>query len=340
MAARIVGVGKYVPSRVLTNADLEHMVETSDSWIVDRTGIRERRIVADDETTSTMGAEAARMALQTAGLEADDIELIICATSTPDGMFPASAALIQDAIGASNAAAFDVNAACNGFMVALATASQFVNSGAYYRVLVIGSECMSRIVNWSDRSTCVLFGDGAGAIILERGESGGVGPVVLKNDGSKADRLYAPGPGAALHNLAEAEGFCIVMDGREVFRVAVRAMEDVSRQALRAAGLTVDDVTYMVPHQANLRIMSAVAKSMGIGPERLISNVEKYGNTSSASIPLALCEAWQEGKLTPGDKLVFVAIGGGLSWGASVVEWTGVGSKAAKSVKEAAHAEG
>ncbi len=245
-------------------------------------------------------------------------------------MFPASAALIQDAIGAGNAAAFDVNAACNGFMVALATASQFVNSGAYHRVLVIGSECMSRIVNWGDRSTCVLFGDGAGAIILEHGESGGIGPVILKNDGSKADRLYAPGPGAAPRSLTEAEGFCIVMDGREVFKVAVRAMEDVSLQALRAAGLTVDDVTYMVPHQANLRIMSAVAKSMGIGPERLISNVEKYGNTSSASIPLALCEAWQEGKLTPGDKLVFVAIGGGLSWGASVVEWTGVGSKAAR----------
>ncbi|HEX5369057.1 MAG TPA: beta-ketoacyl-ACP synthase 3, partial [Dehalococcoidia bacterium] len=208
MAARIVGVGKYVPTRVLSNADLERMVETSDSWIVERTGIRERRIVGDDETTSSMGAEAARMALQTSGLAADDIELIVCATSTPDGMFPASAALIQEAIGASNAAAFDVNAACNGFMVALATASQFVNSGAYRRVLVIGSECMSRIVNWGDRSTCVLFGDGAGAIVLERGESGGVGPVVLKNDGSKADRLYARGPGATPSSLTETEGFC------------------------------------------------------------------------------------------------------------------------------------
>jgi 3-oxoacyl-[acyl-carrier-protein] synthase-3 len=339
MAARIVGVGKYVPSRVLTNADLERMVETSDSWIVERTGIRERRIAGDDETTSSMGAEASRMALQTAGLSPDDIELIICATSTPDGMFPASAALIQDAIGARNAAAFDVNAACNGFMVALATASQFINTGAYRRVLVVGAEVMSRILNWSDRSTCVLFGDGAGAIILERGDSGGVGPVVLKNDGSKADRLYAPGPGAAPRSLAEAEGFCIVMDGREVFKVAVRAMEEVSRQAIAAAGLTVEDIAFMVPHQANRRIMTAVAKAMGIGPERLISNVDKYGNTSSASIPLALCEAWQEGKLTPGDKLIFVAIGGGLSWGASVVEWTGVGSKTTAVVAEMARAD-
>ena len=327
MAARIVGVGKYLPSKVLTNADLERMVETSDTWIVERTGIRERRIAADDETTASMGAHAARMALDTAGLTADQIDLVVCATLSPDGMFPASASLIQDEIGARNAGAFDVNAACNGFVVALATATQFINSGMYERVLVVGAEAISRIIDWTDRSTCILFGDGAGAIVLEQAESGGPSAFILKSDGSGADMLYARGPASAPASFLKSESYCIVMDGKEVFRFAVRAMEDVSRQAIAQAGLTNDDIAYLLPHQANQRIMTAYAKALGFGPERLLSNVDKYGNTSSASIPLALCEAWEEGRLHPGDKLVITAIGGGLSWGACVAEWTGVGSR-------------
>jgi 3-oxoacyl-[acyl-carrier-protein] synthase-3 len=330
MPARIVGVGKYLPARVLTNADLERMVETSNEWIVDRTGIRERRIAADDETTSSMGTAAARMALQTAGLQADQIDLIICATCSPDGMFPASASLIQEALGARNAAAFDINAACTGFLAALATGSQFINAGVYERVLVVGSEVLSRIIDWSDRTTCVLFGDGAGAVVLERGETGGMASIVLKSDGSGAPLLYARGPASAPGAVAQNEGFCIVMDGREVFRFAVRAMEEVTRQAIDQAGLTIEDVEFIVPHQANQRIISAVGKAMNLAPERLISNVEKYGNTSSASIPVALCEAWEAGRFKPGDRMALVAFGGGLVWGASVVEWTGLGSRLAE----------
>jgi 3-oxoacyl-[acyl-carrier-protein] synthase-3 len=336
MAARIVGVGKYLPSRVLTNAELETMVETSDQWITERTGIKERRIAADDESTATMGARAARMALETAGLTADRIDLIICATLSPDAMFPASASLIQDDIGASHAAAFDVNAACNGFIAALATGAQFIESGAYERVLIVGAEATSRIIDWTDRGTCILFGDGAGAVVLERGETGGIGSFVLKSDGAAAGLLYARGPASPpASSVLAGESFCIVMDGREVFKVAVRAMEEVTREAVAKAGVALDEIAYLVPHQANLRIMNAFAKALGIGPERVISNVDKYGNTSSASIPVALCEAWEDGRLRPGDRLALVAVGGGLSWGASVVEWTGVGSRLAG----ATHAE-
>ncbi|HLG11398.1 MAG TPA: beta-ketoacyl-ACP synthase III [Dehalococcoidia bacterium] len=327
MAARIVGVGKYLPSKVLTNADLERMVETSNEWIVDRTGIRERRLAADDESTASMGTAAARMALQTAGLRGDQIDLIICATCSPDGMFPASASLIQEALGASSAAAFDINAACTGFLAAMATATQFINAGVYERVLVVGAEVLSRIIDWSDRTTCVLFGDGAGAVVLERGETGGVGPFVLRSDGAGARLLYARGPASSPNDIAQSEGFCIVMDGREVFKFAVRAMEEVTRQAIGQAGLTVEDIDFVVPHQANQRIISAVGKAMNVSPERMISNVEKYGNTSSASIPVALCEAWEEGRFKPGDRIALVAFGGGLVWGASLVEWTGLGSR-------------
>ena len=336
MAARIVGVGKHLPSKVLTNADLERMVETNDEWIVERTGFRERRIAADDETTSSLGAEASRMALETAGLTPDDIDLVICATLSPDGMFPSSASLIQSGIGASRAGAFDINAACNGFVAALATGAQFINGGVYERVLVVGSEVTSRIIDWSDRSTCILFGDGAGAVVLEKADTGGVGGFVLRSDGNGADLLYARGPASAPNSFQQTEGFCIVMDGREVFKFAVRSMEEVTRQSLALSGLTVEDVTYLLPHQANQRIMTALAKGLGMDSERLISNVDKYGNTSSASIPIALCEAWEEGRLTPGDHIAITAVGGGLSWGASVLEWTGVGSTLhAKSVAQA-----
>jgi len=326
MAARIIGVGKYLPQRVLTNRDLEKLVATSDDWIVERTGIRERRMAADHEGAASMGAEAARMALKTAGLHAGDIDLVICATCTPDGFMPASASLIQHAIGATNAAAFDVNAICVGFVAALATGAQFINAGVYQRVLVVGSEVISRILNWQDRGTCILFGDGAGAVVLERAESGGAGSFVLKSDGSGSGLLYARGPASPPDWMPQAEGYCVTMDGREIFKFAVRAMEEASRQALSMAGLGVSDVDYVIPHQANQRIIAAVGKALGVPEERMVSNVESYGNTSSATIPIALCEAWEDGRLQPGNRLVLVAFGGGLVWGASVVEWTGLGS--------------
>jgi 3-oxoacyl-[acyl-carrier-protein] synthase-3 len=327
MAIQIIGVGKALPERVLTNADLERMVETSNQWIIDRTGISERRIAAPEESSASLGADAARMALRTAGLSADDIDLIVCATCTPDGMFPTSASLIQEAIGARHAAAFDVNAACVGFLAGLATGARFIEAGAYRRVLVVGAEVLSRIIDWTDRTTCVLFGDGAGAVVIEAAERPGLTPFILKSDGSAAKYLYARGPASPSSSVTEAEGFCIVMDGREVFRIAVRAMEDVSSQVLSEAGLGVEDVAYVIPHQANLRIIAAVAKHLGLPPERLMVNLDKYGNTSSASIPVALCEAWEAGRLRPGDNLVLVAFGGGLVWGASVVEWTRLGSE-------------
>ena len=338
MTARIVGVGKYLPEKVLTNADLERMVETSEQWIVERTGIRERRLAAEHETAASMGAEAARMALRTAGVGPESVDLVICATMTPDGMFPASASLIQDALGARRAAAFDVNAACVGFVAALATGAQFINAGVYERVLVVGSEVLSRIIDWTDRATCVLFGDGAGAVLLEKAERGGPLATVLRSDGSGARFLYARGPASSpvSSSLAATEGYCIVMDGREVFKFAVRAMDEVSRQVIAAAGLEVGDIDFMVPHQANQRIISAVAKSLGLAAERVITNVDRYGNTSAASIPVALCEAWEAGKLSDGDRLVLVGFGGGLVWGASLVEWTALGSCLAKPAEAAA----
>jgi 3-oxoacyl-[acyl-carrier-protein] synthase-3 len=328
MGARIAGIGKALPARRLTNADLEKMVETSDEWIVDRTGIKERRIAGEGETTATLGAEAARGALQTAGLDPADIELVICGTVTPALQFPSTASLIQNLIGARNAGAFDVNAACVGFLSAYATAAGLINSGMYRRILVVGAETLSRIVNWEDRATCVLFGDGAGAVVLEASDRGGPGSVVLRSDGSLERILYARGP-ATPPSAIDAEGFCIVMDGREVFKVAVRAMEEAGRQAISDAGLRLEDIDYVVPHQANARIISSVAKGLGLPPERVIVNVNKYGNTSSASIPLALCEAWEEGRLQPGDNLLLVAFGGGLAWGATVLQWTGLGPEPA-----------
>lgn len=325
-AARITGVGRYLPEKRLTNADLEQMVDTTDEWIVDRSGIRERRIAAPDESSSTLGAEAARRALASAALEPTDIDLVIAGTCTPDGMFPATATLIQDAIGVHDAAAFDVNAACTGFLVALSTASQFVASGSVRRALVIGTETLSRIVDWTDRGTCVLFGDGAGAVVIEgtpAGEQGAVESFLLRSDGSHAGLLYAHGPASPNPN-GELLKSLIVMDGRGIFRQAVTAMTSAAQEALTAAGLTIDDITLCIPHQANLRILKATARNIGLSEDRVYVNLDRYGNTSSATIPIALAEATAEGRLTPGDKLLFVAFGGGLSWGAMVMEWSGV----------------
>lgn len=338
LPVRITGVGRYLPARILSNADLERMVDTSDDWIVSRTGIHERHIVADDETSSTMGARAALEALRSAQLDPADVDLIIVGTCTPDGMFPATATRIQDAIGAPHVTAFDVNAACNGFLTALSTAAQFIAAGGAQRAIVIGTETMSRIVDWTDRGTCVLFGDGAGAVVIERteaGEPGGINALLLQSDGSQAGALYATGPCSVLPGHVDAQAR-IVMDGPAVFRSAVTALAATAGEALKQANLTVDDVALCVPHQANARIISAMAKSLGLPAERAFVNVDRTGNTSSASIPIALAEANELGRLHAGDQVLFAAFGGGLSWGAMVVEWSGV--RAARHASAAAEA--
>jgi 3-oxoacyl-[acyl-carrier-protein] synthase-3 len=322
--ARVAGVGKYLPKRILTNSDLERMVETSDTWIRERTGVEERHMAAEHETASTMGIEAARGALDQAGIEAGELDLIIAATTTPDGMFPATASLIQDGLGARRAAAFDINAACVGFVTAMATASQFIEGGAYKRVLVVGSDVLSRIIDWTDRTTCVLFGDGAGAVVLEASDRGGPLSFVLHSDGGGANALFAPGPcGPA--GAADPGRYFVAMDGPHIFKFAVQAMESATREAVEAAGMSVDEIDLLIPHQANARIIKATAKALGLPPERAMVNVDRYGNTSSASIPMALCEAREQGRLHDGDRIVFVAFGGGLVWGAMVLEWALVG---------------
>jgi len=322
-AVRIAGLGKYVPERVLTNEELARTVDTSDEWIRERTGIRERRLAADHETASTMGLEAARRAMSMAGVEPDSLDLILAATTTPDGLFPAVACLIQDGLNARRAGAFDINAACTGFLAALATGSQFIATGACGRVLVVGTEVVSRIVDWSDRGTCVLFGDGAGALVLEAAERGGPLGVVLRSDGGGADLLNAAGPCGRPD--ARVGGFHIFMDGRPVFKFAVSAIEEAVREALKVAGLSPQDVDLFVPHQANLRIINAAARALGIPPEKMMINIQRYGNTSSASIPIALCEAWEEGRVREGQRVALASFGGGLAWGAMILEWAPVG---------------
>jgi 3-oxoacyl-[acyl-carrier-protein] synthase-3 len=315
--ARITGWGKYLPPKVLTNQDLERLVNTSDAWIMSRTGIRERRIAAADETASTMGIQAGRAALESAGLKPKDLNLVIVATCTPDYIFPACASLVQHSLGAKNAAAFDVNAACSGFIYALATACQFINSGAYQNILVVGSEVYSRILNWKDRSTCVLFGDGAGAVVIQGSdEPPGLLSFILGNDGSRANSIYAPGPCGTTNGP-----FVINMDGPQVFKFAVNIICLATRQAVKAAGLDLSDIELLVPHQANVRILKSAAKALELPPEKVFINVDRYGNTSSASIPIALCEAVEQGRLKEGDHIVLVGFGGGLSWAAMAIEW-------------------
>lgn len=322
-SARIAGTGKYLPERVLTNAELEQMVETSDTWIRERTGVCERHIAADNESSSTMAIQAARQALEQAEVDPNELDLIIAATTTPDGMFPAVASHVQNALGARRAGAFDINAACVGFMSALATASQFIATGAYQRILVAGTEVLSRMTDFTDRSTCVLFGDGAGAVVLEASERGGPLAFVLHSDGSGAQNLYAHGPCAMPEH--QHDGYYIQMDGPQIFKFAVHAMESATREAIASAGMTVDDIDILIPHQANLRIIKATAKQLGLDPEKAFVNVDRYGNTSSASIPIALREAWEQGRLHDGDRVVLAAFGGGLVWGSLVLEWAPVG---------------
>ena len=315
--AQITGWGKYLPQKVLTNQDLERLVDTSDAWIMSRTGIRERRIAADDETASSMAVRAAGDALKVAGLEPRSLDLVIAATCTPEYIFPACASLVQNSLGAKNAAAFDVNAACSGFIYALATACQFISSGAYNNILVVGSEVYSRILDWKDRSTCVLFGDGAGAVVVQASDAlPGSLSFVLGNDGSKANSIYTPGP-CGLSNGP----YYITMNGPEVFKFAVNVICLATRQAVKAAGLELSDIELVVPHQANIRILKSAAKALELPPEKVFINVDRYGNTSAASVPIALCEAVEEERVKDGDHLVLVGFGGGLSWAAMVLEW-------------------
>ena len=325
--AHITGWGMAAPEPVLTNDDISKMVETSDAWIRERTGIRERRIARDSDFTSTLGVEAALKALKVANLRPTELGLIICATSTPDYMFPATACLIQDQLGATKAGAFDLMAACSGFIYALNMAAQAIRSGSIKSALVVGSETLSRYVNWKDRNTCILFGDGAGAFVLQGSERpGGVLSAVMHSDGSGGDLLTLPAEGGRYHATRSASlngRHYIEMDGKEVFRFATRVMASATQEALDAAGLTVEDIQWIVPHQANIRIIEAAARGLKLPMDRFVVNLDRYGNTSTASIPIAMVESLEKGQIKPGDKIVMVGFGGGLTWGALAAEWTG-----------------
>lgn len=322
----IIGTGSYLPEKVLTNKDLENMVDTTDKWIVSRTGIRERRIAAEDQASSDLAVEASRKALEAAGMTADQLDLIIVATVTPDMMFPATACLLQDRLGAKKAAAFDLSAACSGFLYGIATASQFIQSGMYRYALVVGVDCLSKITNWEDRNTCVLFGDGAGAVVLGPVEEGsGFLSFELGADGSGGDLLKQPAGGSRLpasRDTVDGRLHTISMAGREVFKFAVRVMGNAAEEALAKAGMTKEDIDFLVPHQANTRIIDAAVKRFGLSEEKVIINLDRFGNMSSASIPVALDEALHQGRIKKGNTLVLVGFGGGLTWGAAVLKWS------------------
>jgi 3-oxoacyl-[acyl-carrier-protein] synthase III len=321
----ITGVGSYVPARVLTNADLEKMVETSDEWITTRTGIRERRQAAPDEFTSDRAVKAAGHAMKMAGVTADQIDLIIVATITPDMPFPNTACLVQRKIGAKRAAAFDVEAACSGFIYALEIGQQFIMSHTYDTVLVIGAEKLSSITDWTDRNTCVLFGDGAGAAILQnRPNSHGLLTAVMGADGDKADLLFMPGGGSrcpATVDSVTARQHFLRMEGKETFKNAVQAMYNAAREALRRCELEITKIKCIIPHQANRRIIDAVGERLGATPEQLFVNLDRYGNTSAASVAIALDEAVSSGRIQRGDLILMMVFGAGLTWGAAVIEW-------------------
>jgi 3-oxoacyl-[acyl-carrier-protein] synthase-3 len=325
--AHITGWGMAVPARVLTNEDLEKMVDTNDEWIKSRTGIRERHIVNDEESTASLAKDAALNALRVANLNPTDVELIIVSTSSPEHIFPATACLVQDQIGASHAGAFDLSAACSGFIYALNMATQAIRSGSIKNALVIGAETLSRFVNWEDRNTCVLFGDGAGAFVLQSGdEPGGVLSAVMRSDGSGANLLTVPAGGSRLPTSSETilnKQHTIHMNGREVFRFATRVMAQATKEVIAAAQLQIEDIQIVIPHQANLRIIEAAMRGLDIPKDQCFINIERYGNTSTASIPIATCEAIQQGRLHTGDNTVFVGFGAGLTWGAALVRWSG-----------------
>ena len=323
---RIAGTGSYLPERIMTNRELEESVDTSDEWITSRTGIRERRIAKDGEFTSHLATEAARRALEQAGVAAAEIELIIVATITPDTLTPATACYVQQQIGSLKAVAFDVSAACSGFLYAMEFARHAVGAGAFRNALIIGAEKLSAFVDWNDRNTCVLFGDGAGAAVLLPSTNGG-GKILsstLGTDGAQAELLNIPGGGSAcpaLPGTAPVKPAVLSMQGREVFKHAVNAMRQAAIDGIAAAGLTISDIDLIIPHQANLRIIDAIVERLDFDRDNVFINLDKYGNTSAAAVAIALDEANRQGRIKPGDRILLVAFGAGLTWASAVIEW-------------------
>ncbi len=321
----IIGTGSYVPEKILTNEDLSKIVDTSDEWITTRTGIKERRVAAPDEQTSDMAAKAALKAMEQAGISAADIDLILVATATPDMLFPATACFVQKKIGAINAACLDISAACAGFLFGVEIAQQFITSHTHDIVLVIGAEKLTSITNWTDRNTCVLFGDGAGAAVLgHRGSAHGVISTHIGSDGDYTDILFMPGGGSRCpitKENADKNLATIHMTGKDVYKQAVTAMLRASQNALEQAGLTIEDIACVIPHQANLRIIEAIADRLKIPLEKFYVNLDRYGNTSAAAVAMALDEANRTGRIKPGDYILMVVFGGGLTWASTVVEW-------------------
>jgi 3-oxoacyl-[acyl-carrier-protein] synthase-3 len=316
--SRIIGTGSYLPAKILTNADLAGTVATSDEWIQQRTGIRERHIAADNESSSDLALHASRRALEMAGITADQLDLIIVATTTPDMVFPSTACILQSKLGAKNMPAFDVQAVCSGFVYALNTADLYIRSGQYEHVLVVGAEVYSRILDWSDRGTCVLFGDGAGAVVLKRSDTPGILASRLHADGSHASILSVPGQ-VCRGGISGTP--LLQMDGGAVFKFAVKVLEDVALETLEAAGLQKTDIDWLIPHQANIRIIQATAKKLGVTMERVVTTVDRHANTSAASVPLALDEAVRDGRIRTGHKVMLEGVGGGFTWGAVLLQW-------------------
>jgi len=322
--AAITGIQGYVPEYILTNKELGTLVDTNDEWIVSRTGIKERRILkGENKGSSDLGAEAIKLLLKKTNTSVEEIDLIICATATPDMMFPSTACIISDKIGANNICAFDIMAACSGFLYAVTTASKFIESGTYKKAIVVGADKMSSIVDYTQRTTCVLFGDGAGAVLLEPNSEGlGVQDTILKSDGSGREFLKLKAGGSlrpASHETVDAKEHYIYQDGQPVFKAAVKNMADVSEEIMNRNNLSADDIAWLVPHQANKRIIDATSKRMGIGDDKVMRNIERYGNTTAATIPLCLWE-WED-KLNKGDNLILAAFGGGFTWGSIYLKW-------------------
>ncbi|MFZ6027203.1 MAG: beta-ketoacyl-ACP synthase III [Chloroflexota bacterium] len=325
--AHVTGWGMAVPERVMDNNELATIVDTTDEWIVSHTGIKERHVAASDQTSASLAVDAAIKALEVANLKPTDLDLIVVSSATPEHLFPSTACLVQDRLGASQAGAYDVLAACSGFVYALYTAAQSIRTGAHQNVLVIGAETLTRFVNWQDRNTCILFGDGAGAFVLQGSdEPGGVLSGILRSDGSGGDALSIPAGGshmpASFETVSNGSHY-IQMNGREVFRFATRVMASATRSAIQAAGLAFEDIAWIVPHQANIRIIEKAMRDLNVPMDRCVINIDRYGNTSTASIPIAICEAVADGRIQPGDYLVLVGFGGGLTWGSSVLRWSG-----------------
>lgn len=325
--AHITGWGMAVPEKILTNDDLSKMVETNDEWIQSRTGIRERRIAGEGESSASLAVEASLRALKVANLKPTELDLVIVSSSSPEHIFPATASLVQDRIGATKAGAFDLSAACTGFIFAMNMGAQSIRSGAIKNVLVIGTETLSRFVDWTDRNTCILFGDGAGAFVLQADERpGGVLSAVMHSDGSGGDLLSVPAGGSKLPTSAATirDGLHFIqMDGKGVFRFATRVMARATKETLEKAGLALEDVDLIIPHQANMRIIEAAARGLKLPMEKFMVNLDRYGNTSTASIPIAAVEAFESGRMKAGDKVVLVGFGAGLTWGALAAEWSG-----------------